>query len=134
MEGFKLQGIATRVQEKHSSLLTHLSFETDVGLNHKFNAVGFELVGQIVPFVPTQYRSKMTHRNIFSVHLVSFGVGKFIRLDVGRKLVTKEVEVNPFVGTPSNITAQEASIKLASFLDVTNWKSDVEGFKVRHIA
>ena len=76
----------------------------------------------------------MTHRNILSVHLVSFGVGKFIRLDVGRKLVTKEVEVNPLVGTPSNITAQEASIKLASFFDVTNWKSEVEGFKVRHNA
>jgi hypothetical protein len=76
----------------------------------------------------------VTHRNIFSIHLVSFGVGKFLRLDMRRKLVTKEVEVNPFVGTPSNITAQEASIKLASFFDVTNWKSEVERFKVRHNA
>jgi hypothetical protein len=53
---------------------------------------------------------------------------------VGRKLVTKKVEVNPFVGTSSNITAQEAPIKLASFFNVTNWKSEVERFKVRHNA
>ena len=66
--------------------------------------------------------------------LVSFGVGEFLRLNVCRKLVTKEVEVNPLVSAPSNITAQEASIKLAGFFDVTNWKSEVERFKVRHNA
>jgi hypothetical protein len=76
----------------------------------------------------------MAYRDILSIHLVGFGVGKLLRLDVCRKLVTEEIEVNPLVSTSSNLTAQEASIKLASFFDVTNWKSEVEGFKVRHNA
>lgn len=134
LEGFKLKGIATRVQEKHGGLLAYLSLEANVGLNDKFNAVGFELVCEVVPLLPTENSAEVANWNIFSIHLVSFGVGEFIRLDVCRKLVTKEVEVNPLVSAPSNITAQEASIKLAGFFDVTNWKSEVERFKVRHNA
>jgi hypothetical protein len=76
----------------------------------------------------------MADRNIFAVYLVGFGVGKFIRLDVCRKLVSKEVEVNPLVGAPTNFATEQVSIKLAGFFNVTDGKSEVEGFKVRHNA
>ena len=87
-----------------------------------------------MPFLPTEDSSKVTDWNIFSIYLVSFDVGELIWLDVCRKLVTKEVKINTFVGTSANITAQQASIKLASFFDVTDRKSEVERFKVRHNA
>jgi hypothetical protein len=48
--------------------------------------------------------------------------------------MTKEVEINPLVGAATNVTTQQIPIKLAGFFDVTNRKSEVEGFKVRHNA
>lgn len=75
----------------------------------------------------------MTNWNIFSIDLIRFGIGQFLRLDMSGKLMTEEVEINPFVGASADFAAQEIAVELAGFFDITNRESQVKGFKFAHI-
>lgn len=53
LEGFKLQRISTRIEEEHGGLLAYFTLKPDVGFDDKLHPMNPELIGQLMPLVPT---------------------------------------------------------------------------------
>lgn len=132
LERFEFKCISAGIKEKHRGLLAHFSFESDVWLDHKLNPVRFQLVRQIMPFFPREDRTEMPNRNILPVNDIGGCHCQLLRLDMGRKLMTEEVEINPFFCTSSDVASQQIAVKRAGFFDVPDRESQVKRFKLAH--
>src|SRR5579863_3537201 len=69
-KSLKFQSIAGGVSKKHRRLFTGQTFEANAGLDDEFDARAFQPIGQLMPFVPFKYYTKMRHRNIVTIDRV----------------------------------------------------------------
>lgn len=51
---------------------------------------------------------------------------------MGRKLVPKEVEIDPLIRASAYLTAQQVAVELSGFFDVPNRKCQMEWLELAH--
>jgi hypothetical protein len=134
LERLEFKCISAGIKEKHGCLLADLTFESDVGLDHKLNSVCFELVCQLMPFFPREDSTEMPNGNVLSVDNIGGCQSQLLGLDMGGKLMTEEIEIDPFVGASSDVATQQIAVEGAGFFDVPDRESQVKGFKLAHNA
>lgn len=133
LKGLELQGVSAGIQKEHRGLLAYLALEADVGLDDKIDPMCFQLIGELVPLIPSENCSKMPYRHILSIYFIGSGIGQFIWLDMGGKLMSKEIEIDPFVGASTDLAAEQISVECARLLYLSDRESEVKGFKFAHI-
>src|ERR1700733_14594611 len=98
-ERLELECVASRVEEEHRGLLSHLPLEASVGLDHELDAEAREPFRQRAPLLHLQHHSAMGHRHAVSIHRVEMAreppVLAQIGVQMADELMPVEIEVHP---------------------------------------
>ena len=112
-KALELDRSAGRVEKKHGGLLTRLTLEADVRLNHKMGASSREFVCQSLPLGHVQHRAEVAHRHVVAIDCAGLVVAAFIWCQMRNDLMTIKIEVYPIGRTTAFRTTQQVAIKLA---------------------
>ena len=86
-----------------------------------------DVLCQRLPVAPCQHRTEVPHGHVVAVHVVGGGRIHRARHEVGRELVTVEVEVDPLGRAARLAAAQQADVEAARALQVVHGEGQVEG-------
>ncbi len=69
----------------------------------------------------------MPDRHLITIHLVAAGKSGFLGPQMGRNLVTEEVEIDPFLCPAAAPASQQLDVELLRLGQIGDWKGEVEG-------
>src|SRR5262245_8900398 len=126
LEALELQSVSARIAEKHRHLLARLARISDAWLDDERNFRLPNSLGHSGKFVPCQQCTEMRHGHPNTIDHAGIDSRHHRPRDVGRDLMSEEVEVHPGIRAPSFPAAQHATIESPGRGEVTHEESDVE--------
>jgi hypothetical protein len=98
IKSFEFKRVSARIPEKHGSLFSGFSFETNVGLYDEFYPGLGQTFSQCVPILHLENYSKVTGRNIVSINRIGFGRVELVN-QMRDYLMAIQIKIYPSAGT-----------------------------------
>lgn len=132
LKGLELEGIPRRVQEEHGRLFPDLPLKADVRFDDKINALGFQVLREILEDVPRKDHPIVRHRYILAVYRIRMQLLFRFRFVVYHQLMPEEVEIDPVVAASPFGAIEHIAIKSTALIQVMDGNSHVKGSDCRH--
>ena len=84
--------------KKHGGLLTDLTLEAHIWLDHKFGSCSFEFCSHLFPFSHGQHHTEMAYRYILSIDRTGVFMAGLIRRKMRHDLMPVKIKINPIFG------------------------------------
>lgn len=126
--GFEFEVVSRRILEKHGILFPRHAFKSQSGLNHEFDTVRTQSIGEVVKLLDGfQRQSGVWNRNLISIHwVIVINAAIIVSRPVTDDLVPVERVILPFFGGTSLFATQNSPIKFLGFFKRVNRKGVVK--------
>ena len=126
LEGFELQSVARRIEEKKRSLLAGGILKANMGLDHELHLMLFEPPSECIPLVHFQHYAAVRHRHAVAVYRVEVRIDppfpSQLGIEMANELMPVEIEIDPRgvaspLRTPYDLTVESSCLSEVSYLD-----------------
>lgn len=112
-ESLELDGVAAWIREEAGVLFAYLPLETHLWLYQELRVVFNESRDQVMPLLNGQDQSEVANRNGLAIDSVRTRNPVERGVEVGNKLMPKEIEVDPISRTTTLAASEQIAIEPA---------------------